>query len=184
MIYFTADTHFGHKNIIRSCGRPFQDVEEMNEVLIERWNERVKEQDKVYIIGDMFFLCKNPEGILGRLRGKKHLIIGNHDDSWMEKVDLSRYFIGVDYYLEITDGARKMTLCHYPLLTWKSPRRSYMVHGHIHAGTDADFWPLLCVRENVLNAGVDIHDFYPVTWEELEENNRIFKREHGRGLDI
>ncbi len=70
MIYFTADTHFGHKNIIGSCARPFQNVEEMDEIMIARWNERVTANDKVYIMGDMFFRCQNPEEILQRLRGR------------------------------------------------------------------------------------------------------------------
>lgn len=50
--------------------------------------------------------------------------------------------------------------------------RSYMIHGHIHNDTSADFYPLIAARENVLNAGVDINGFRPVTFEELLENNR------------
>ncbi len=53
-----------------------------------------------------------------------------------------------------------------------------MIHGHIHANTDADFWPLLHVRDNVLNAGVDINGYQPVTFDELVENNRRFKEVH------
>lgn len=54
MIYFTADAHFGHANIIKMCSRPFPDVEAMNEALIARWNDRVTGGDTVYIVGDMF----------------------------------------------------------------------------------------------------------------------------------
>jgi len=175
MIYFTADTHFGHANVVKMCQRPFPDVEAMNEAMIAAWNDRVGGNDTVYIVGDMFFRCENPESILKRLKGKKRLIAGNHDGSWMGKVELSRYFISVDLYLEISDGAHALTLCHYPLLTWKHAKKSYMVHGHIHTNTDADFWPLLRVRDNVLNAGVDINRYMPVTFDELLENNRRFK---------
>ena len=178
MIYFTADAHFGHANIIKMCGRPFPDVEAMNEALIERWNDRVNGGDTVYIVGDMFFRCQSPERILARLKGKKKLITGNHDGSWMNSVEIDRYFVSVDRYLEISDGAHALTLCHYPLLTWNHAKRSYMIHGHIHANTDADFWPLLRSRDNVLNAGVDINGYAPVPFDELLENNRRFKLEH------
>jgi calcineurin-like phosphoesterase family protein len=181
MTFFIADPHFGHANIIRMCGRPYADIEEMNEALIEAWNGRITEGDTVYILGDLFFCCKKPEEILRCLSGKKHLILGNHDDSWMGKVDLSRYFIGVDTMLELTDGGRRLTLCHYPLLTWKDPKTSYMIHGHIHGSTNADFWPLLRLRDNVLNAGVDVNGFHPVPFEELLENNRRWKAGHDSG---
>ena len=178
MVFYTADTHFGHENILKLCNRPFETIEEMNEVLIERWNARVRGGDTVYIMGDMFFRCDGPEAILERLRGRKVLIIGNHDSSWMNMVDLRRYFVDVDDFRVITNGEFAITLCHYPLLTWKHQKRSYMIHGHIHANTDADFFPLICQRDRLLNAGVDINGFAPVTFDELLENNRRFKNEY------
>ena len=177
MYYFIADTHFGHNNIIKMCNRPFDSIEAMNEALISAWNERVTGNDTVFILGDLFFRCANPEPILQQLKGKKRLIIGNHDSSWMNKVDLSRYFVSVDSFLEITDGVRAITLCHYPLLTWKHKLRSYMIHGHIHNDTASDYFPLMAIRERVLNAGVDINGFRPVTFEELLENNNRFKQQ-------
>lgn len=178
MIYFISDTHFGHANIVKMCEQPYPDVEAMNEALIAAWNERVHGDDTIYIIGDMFFRCADPESILKRLKGKKRLIVGNHDGSWMDKVDLNHYFVSVDNYLETTDGVHGMTICHYPLLTWKNAGRTYMVHGHIHADTNSDYWPLIQRRERVLNAGVDVNDYRPVTFEEMVENNRKFKAAH------
>lgn len=175
MIYFTADTHFGHYNVIRFCDRPFASAEEMDEAMIQNWNDRVTGNDTVYILGDMFFRSTNAEGILKRLKGKKRLIVGNHDGSWMTKFDYARYFFSVDRFLETSDGKRSLTLCHYPMLSWKHAKRSYMIHGHIHNDTRADFWPLIAARENVLNADVDINSFKPVTFDELLENNRHFK---------
>ena len=175
MIFFTADTHFGHKNILKLCNRPFETIEEMNETLIENWNHRVSGMDTVYIVGDMFFRCSDAETILRRLKGKKRLIVGNHDSSWMNKVDLNRYFVSVDRLLEISDGKHALTLCHYPLLTWNHAKKSYMIHGHIHADTSADYFPLICNRSNVLNAGVDINGFMPVSFDELVQNNEQFK---------
>ena len=178
MVYFIADTHFGHKNVLRLCDRPFETIEKMNETFIENWNKRVTGSDSVYVIGDMFFRCADPKAILKRIHGKKHLIVGNHDSSWMGKVDINRYFKSVELMAIISDGAHAMTLCHYPLLSWKHAKKSYMIHGHIHAKTDMDFWQLLVARDNVLNAGVDFNGYQPVPLDELLANNIRFKEEH------
>lgn len=178
MFYFIGDTHFGHENVIRLCNRPFENVEEMNEHIISSWNQRVRANDTVFILGDMFFRCNYVTEILSRLKGKKKLILGNHD-TWVKRVDCSRYFSSVDTMLETSDGQRSLTLCHYPMLSWKHAMRSYMVHGHIHNDRRADYWPLLQCRDRVLNAGVDINGFKPVTFEEMLENNIRFKAEAG-----
>ena len=178
MVYFTADTHFDHANIIRFCNRPFATVEEMNEALIANWNRKVHANDTVFIMGDMFFRTTDPEPILRRLKGKKHLIVGNHDRQWMKMVDLSRYFESVELMKEACDGQHTFTLCHYPLLTWSHQRRTWMIHGHIHEDTSMDFWPLILARENVLNAGVDVNNYEPVSFQELVENNAKFKAMH------
>ena len=175
MVYFTSDTHFDHANIIRFCNRPFATVEEMNEALIANWNRKVHRDDTVYIMGDMFFRTTDPEPILQRLKGKKHLIVGNHDSQWMKKVDMDRYFESVELMKEASDGQHGFTLCHYPLLSWNRQRRTWMIHGHIHEDTSMDFWPLIYARENVLNAGVDVNNYEPVTFAELLENNARFK---------
>ena len=91
MIYFTSDLHLGHAEIVGMSKRPFSSVEEMDEALIENWNSRVHKNDDVYILGDLIYKsARPPEEYLSRLRGKKHLIFGNHDLSWKEDVDLSR----------------------------------------------------------------------------------------------
>lgn len=68
MDYFIADTHFGHANVIRFCDRPFKDVNEMDSVMMANWNARVDDCDHIYIIGDMFFRCDDPEKILATLK--------------------------------------------------------------------------------------------------------------------
>ena len=151
MIYYTADTHFGHANVVKMCERPYPDVEAMNEAMIAAGTERVHGNDTIYIIGDMFFRCADPESILKQLKGKKRLIVGNHDGSWMGKVDLSRYFLSVDNFLEISDGAHGLTLCHYPMLTWKHAKRTYMIHGpyprrYLGGFLAADSMPGPCVE--------------------------------------
>ena len=63
MVYFIADTHFFHENIIKLANRPFSSVEKMNQKLIENWNRKIKGNDTVYILVDMFFRCKESENI-------------------------------------------------------------------------------------------------------------------------
>ena len=126
----------------------------------------------------MFFRCDDPESILKQLHGKKHLLVGNHDGSWIHKFDTAKYFKSVSHILETSDGAHAITLCHYLMLTWNHQRKSYMIHGHIHNNTEIDFWPLMIKRGNILNAGVDMNGFKPVPFDELIENNRVFVEDY------
>jgi len=179
MIFFTSDAHLGHANVIKLCSRPFSSVEEMDEVIISNWNERVRKNDTVYILGDLIFRAqKPPEEYLSRLKGKKHLIMGNHDKHWIRKVDLSAFFESVSTLDSISDGKRKLVLCHYPLMTWGGANRGAVhVYGHIHANKNGEYWPLLQTMENALNAGMDIHNFRPVEFDELLENNHKWRCE-------
>lgn len=51
-IFFTADLHLYHTNIIKHCNRPFETIEEMNNVLVDNWNKVVGPKDTIYILGD------------------------------------------------------------------------------------------------------------------------------------
>lgn len=177
MIFFTADQHFGHVNIIRHCARPFQSVQEMDGVLIKNWNATVKPTDTVYIIGDLFFRnAVSADETLKRLNGKKHLLIGNHDKDWIKKTDTDVHFASVERMIEFSDGAHKITLCHYPMMTWNGiAKGAYMIHGHIHNNTDADYFSLIRNMPNLLNAGVEINGYRPVSFKELLKNNIEFK---------
>ena len=124
MIYYTSDLHLGHANVIRHCDRPFTNTDEMDSALVENWNARVHRNDTVYIVGDFLFRAKRPAAeYLSELKGKKHLIIGNHDKYWMKKVDLSAWFESVSPMLFITDSGRSATLCHYPMMSWPGMSR-------------------------------------------------------------
>ena len=176
MILFTSDLHFGHRNIIRHCNRPFYYIEEMDEFLIDKWNRKVGKNDTVYILGDLMFRNeKPPEEYLRRLKGKKHLFTGNHDRDWVKKCVLSDWFESVNRLDFISDGKRQMALCHFPMMSWPHMTRSYMVHGHIHNDTTAEYWPLIQKNPLMLNAGVDINGFEPVTFEEMVVNNERHK---------
>ena len=80
MIYFIADTHFNHENIIKYCNRPFKNTEEMNEYIIKKWNSVVKSEDIVYHLGDVGFgTIDELKKLLAKLNGTKILVMGNHD---------------------------------------------------------------------------------------------------------
>lgn len=80
MNYYISDTHFGHKNVIRYDNRPFDSIEEMDEAMIQLWNETVNDADAVYILGDFSWYKEDKTAlILGKLKGHKILIKGNHD---------------------------------------------------------------------------------------------------------
>ena len=177
MIYYTSDLHLGHANIIKLCNRPFSDVDEMNAVLISNWNNRVTNGDTVYICGDLMFRsATDPELFLKSLKGKKHLIPGNHDSAWMKKVPLSQYFESVENLMVFSNGKHKITLCHYPMMSFDG---KYLIHGHIHNNKNDTYWHLLQTMDNVLNASVEINNYAPVTFDELVENNDAFK-DNGR----
>lgn len=76
-IFITSDFHFGHANIIRYCRRPFASVEEMDRELVERYNSLVTDLDTVYVLGDV--TMGRDLGLAGTLRGRKKLLMGNHD---------------------------------------------------------------------------------------------------------
>ena len=182
MIYFTSDLHLGHANIIRLCNRPFADVDEMDEALIENWNRRVKPADTVYLVGDIVWDHKKVPYYMERLTGKKILISsGNHDVSWVRKESCKPYFEDMIPYLEARLDGRIVTLCHYPLLEWKNSREDnpkwlgYLIHGHIHNRIAEEYFPLFR-QPHALNAGADVNGFSPVTFEELLANNMAFKQ--------
>lgn len=151
-------------------------MEEMDTALLENWRRRVSDDDTVYILGDLMFFCKNPEHYLRQLTGRKHLIVGNHDKVWRKKVRAEDYFESIQPMLEIRIDGRNMTLCHYPMMTREGASEgSYLIYGHIHNNTKDVYWPLLSQMENALNAGVEINGYMPVTFEEMVENNQVFR---------
>ncbi len=175
MIFFIADMYLGNEAIIKMCDRPFEDADEMDMFIIEMWNGKVSENDTVYIIGDMFHGHKDPESVLRELKGKKILITDDPDGMGINKLDYSKYFLSVGSFAKIPDGKRRLILCHYPLLTWRDEEERFMIHGYIRNNTDMKYWPFIKNNPRILNAGVDINGFSPVTFEQLRINNECFK---------
>ena len=176
-IWFTSDHHFFHDNICKLCNRPFPSVEVMNETMIERWNSRIKNNDTVYHLGDLFMLKNKTrendrlqvESILLRLNGKITLIRGNHD-KWLESypVGTADGSYGADVsnnthlYLEIKHYKQKICLFHYQILDWNGRYKgTWHLYGHSHNTSSI-------TRPNSLNVCVENTDYYPLSFEEIK----------------
>lgn len=169
MIYYTADLHFGYAPILSE--RPFSTIREMDEALIRNWNETVSPTDTVYIVGDFSYNdAQVPAQYFTRLHGRKHLIRGNHDTPLNHAEELFRYCESVVDFWELDDGDSHILLSHYPMVY---ERGGYMIHGHCHAHRGLAY-ELLRQLPRVLNCGVDVNYFRPVTLPQLIENNARF----------
>jgi calcineurin-like phosphoesterase family protein len=152
--HFTADSHFGHSNIISLSARPFASVEEMEEAMIERWNEVVAPGDNVWHLGDFAFRCelRRMRAIFSRLSGSKHLILGNHDD----KNTLALGWASIGHIREIKVDGQRLVMCHYGMRTWPGVHRGAIhLYGHSHGTLPGN---ALCT-----DVGVDCWSFRPVT---------------------
>lgn len=170
MIYFVSDLHFWHKNAIVYTNRPFVTPEEMNEKLIENWNKTVHQNDEVYILGDVTMVRPaRATEIIARLKGRKYLLMGNHDYFARQK-QFDPAACGIEWvkmYNELHWQNRTFVLCHYPFVAWnKDSHGSYNLHGHLHSPVEYN----LANRENgrhQFDVGVDANDFRPVSIEEI-----------------
>ena len=178
MIYYISDLHFGHQRVIEMDGRPFETIEQMDETIMERWNERVTEEDDVYIVGDFaYHNAYTASWYLRRLRGRKHLIIGNHDYNTVQDEKALECFASVEKMLRITDNGRTVCLCHYPIAEWNGKRHGgYHVYGHLHVRRD-EVYAFMSRFDRALNAGCMLSGYRPATLEELIENNLRFRQE-------
>lgn len=97
---------------------------------------------------------------------------------FLKKINVNKYFQNVSLYEEISLRENKITLCHYPMYSWKNSRRqnSYLIFGHVHNNKDMFWFDYYCQNDKTLNAGVDINNFEPVNFDELKQNNKEFKR--------
>jgi calcineurin-like phosphoesterase family protein len=168
--YFTADLHFGHANIIRYENRPFKNKEEMNEVLIENWNNTIKSTDSdIFIIGDFAFAtAAEIKTLLSRLRGRKHLILGNHDK--VPRVDQGFVWIGDKLEIKVED--QYIFMFHYACRVWnKSHYGAWHLHGHSHGNLPINFSSKsfdIGVDAVVNRLGNSPENFRPASFYEVE----------------
>jgi len=174
-LFFTADTHFGHKNIIEHANRPFANVLEMNETMVNRWNSVVGRNDTVYHLGDVGYRIspRNLADILDRLNGTLILIAGNHDKGGALRHSKCRDRFAVihdfGYELEFPEkgaprGRRLIVLCHYKMATWNVKHwGQWHLFGHSHGAIPDN------PTELAFDVGVDCHDFAPISYTRVCE---------------
>ena len=177
-IWFTSDLHFGHRNIIEYCNRPWNTVEEMDEALIHNWNSVVGKNDIVFDLGDFAFASNQRwRELISRLNGKHYLILGNHDVSRYPGDSIMDLFEEVEHQMLLDIDGRYVYLNHYPFLcyggAWRNPNNAvYQLFGHIHsgpnsAGKDTDRLVHLFLYQ--YDVGVDNNNYFPVSWNQIKE---------------
>jgi len=161
MIWFTADQHYGHSNIIKFCNRPFKDCEEMTEVLVANHNQVVKKGDIVYHLGDLTFQL-DAEQYISRLNGQHHLIMGNHEHNSFRKGKRPGVYHSTQQVKEIKWQGYSFFLSHYSHRVWnKSHFGAIHLYGHSH-GNIPNFG-------RSMDVGVDTNNFFPYSGEDIIE---------------
>lgn len=131
-IFVVSDTHFGHDNMMRFLRedgtpvRPFPDRQTVDDMMVERWNSTVNDDDIVYHLGDVYF--GHGHTVLGRLKGRKRLILGNHDNGKSEHIQ--RHFQKVLMWRMFPEY--NCLLTHVPVHESSMHKVGYNLHGHIH----------------------------------------------------
>ena len=130
-VFLVSDTHFGHRGVTwftHDNGekiRPWDNVEEMDEALVQNWNSVVGPKDKVYHLGDVV-INRRALPTIARLNGDKVLIKGNHDIFRLG--EYQEYFRDIRAY-HVMD---KKILSHIPIHPESKGRFSNNIHGHLH----------------------------------------------------
>ncbi len=160
-IWFTADFHFGHTNIIRYCDRPFVNAAEMDETILDRLNDRVKATDHLYFLGD--FCIGGPTVALAyrrKIRCKKiHFILGNHDKVIKKIAD---QFVWVKEIAEVNVRNQPIVLCHYAMRVWnRSHHGAWHLYGHSHNKLPAT------EGSRSMDVGVDTNVFRPYHFDDI-----------------
>lgn len=207
MRYYIADTHFFHEtlNTQMDC-RGFADAQEMNAYMIRQWNQKVRSNDEVIILGDFSWgKAKETNELLEQLNGKLYLIQGNHDRFLKNKEYNASRFVWIRDYEELKDNKRKIVLSHYPIMCYNgqylkdkegSPK-TYMLYGHVHDTFDqrlieqfqditrssqrknyeGEMRPIPC---QMINCFCMYSDYVPLTLDEWIECDR--KRREAQGV--
>lgn len=148
-VYFTSDTHFSGQRALEFSKRPFKDIKEMNNYIINEWNRTVKDNDIVYHLGDF-----GNYNVLKKLKGKVILILGNYEIKDIENETITKEELIKKYgFYEIYDNLRIPELegiyaTHCPK---DCNKKEFNLFGHIHEKQ--------MVKRYGLNVGIDCHHF-------------------------
>lgn len=180
-VFFTADMHFGHENVIKFDKRPFETVEKMDAELIRRWNAKVGKGDLVYVLGDMIWKTRNNDAdtLIRSLNGQIILIKGNHD-RFIRNTKAKDALAGVKDYDEISvkleDGTDRRVILFHQYIPFYIGHRHNGVHlyGHSHNTEEKADEEMLQRRlkgrgyvQNCYNVGCMHWNYEPVTLDEI-----------------
>lgn len=170
--WVTADTHLGEHEAIARFRRPFADVREMDEAILDRLNARVGRRDELLHLGDVFGALEweskgarqDARRMLGRIRCRHvTLVLGNKDPDRRSFRAMFRSALGsVTVRARGPAGERgpRVVCHHYPLRQWRGMWDGALhLHGHAHGSL-----PDLGRSTDV---GVDRWEFTPVPLDEL-----------------
>ena len=165
-VYYTSDLHVGHANVIKYCNRPYNNKEEMNEAIIEKWNSKASPGSVVYHLGDFCFWgttrAAELKDYLLRLNGQIRIVWGNHDNHnlWYKMLDeypelKGKVQILGDIAFPKING-QKIFMCHYPMISWNGKHYgAWHMFGHVH-GT-------MPVTEGLsMDVGIDSHPKFEI----------------------
>lgn len=181
-VWFTSDNHFSHKNIKKFCpkSRAGDNVDEMDTLMIRRWQEQVKPEDTVWTLGDVFFCnSEKAKGILRQLPGTINHVWGNHDKVISSNSDLRNMFASHHDYVELNLPEAKVVLFHFPIMEWNRMHHgSYHLFGHVHGG--------LLIPGRALDVGIDgelnTGDMSLYSWDQVHRflSKKDIRTHHGK----
>lgn len=164
--FVIADPHFGHKNIIQYCNRPFESTSEMDKALIDNWNKTVSNDDIIWVLGDFALASRDyTKSIIKSLRGRKRLILGNHDrysQEWYREAGfefVSPYPILIENFI---------ILSHAPLEFLNENCPFFNIYGHVH--NDPRY---LDLTKNGACVSIERTEYKPIELEELKNKWRL-----------
>lgn len=165
-LWLISDTHFGHDKEFIYLPRNFQTVEEMNEAIVERWNANVKEQDTVYLLGDVAMGSIDNINFLTRLKGQIYLAIGNHDtETRLNAIKQLPNIKSIEFGYRLKDGRITFLLTHYPQLTGNYDKsHTYSIHGHTHLSN-----PFTPDFDLMYNVNCESQNCTPVAFEDMRQ---------------
>jgi calcineurin-like phosphoesterase family protein len=161
-IWFSADYHIGHANIIKYANRPYEAVEEMDEDIMEKFDNYVEKGDIVFFLGDIAFGEDYARRVLALMlhKAEVHFILGNHDKRYIKTIE--SLATSVNTLLDIEIDGHPITLCHYAMRLWnKSHFDAYQLFGHSHG--------LLQPHGKQYDVGVDNNKYMPVSYETVKD---------------
>lgn len=169
-IFIVSDLHLGHSKDFIYSARGFENVEDMNETIIRNWNEVVNEEDDVYALGDLMMGPEVNLQMLRRLKGRLHIVRGNHDgDARWDFYRKLPNVVEVENSLYLRYGGYKFYLSHYPTITTRAdagkPLKKCLVNlcGHTHTKDPFEDWGI----GMIYHCEVDAHDCAPVRIEDI-----------------